>query len=84
MRIIVAAVANSWDRQALRRGQLADDVVGPLLREIEAEQRPECRDISGRTSYWSRWKSFAVRDGVLQPHWESPDGNKEAQIVTPP
>jgi len=41
VRIVAAAAVNGWDRQALRREQLADIDVGPLMREIEAEQRPE-------------------------------------------
>jgi 3-deoxy-D-manno-octulosonate 8-phosphate phosphatase KdsC-like HAD superfamily phosphatase len=58
------------------------------MREIEAGQRSEWRDISDRSTiykgYWAQWKSFAVRDGVLVRCWESTDGKKEtAQIVVP-
>jgi len=32
--------------------------------------------------YWAQWKSIAMRNGVLERHWESVDGKKEsAQIV---
>jgi hypothetical protein len=58
------------------------------MREIEAGQRPEWRDISDQStiykSYWAQWKSFAVRDGMLVHRWESTDGKKEtAHIVVP-
>jgi hypothetical protein len=59
MRIVVAAAAaNSWERQAQKRKQLADYDVGPLLRDMEAGQRPEWRDISDRVPtykhYWTK------------------------------
>ena len=34
-------------------------------------------------SYLAQWKSLAVRDNVLEGHWELADGNKMAQIVIP-
>jgi hypothetical protein len=81
VRIVVAAAADGWDRQALRREQLGDSDVGPLMREVEAGQRPEWRDISDRSptykSYWAQWKSLAVSDGVLIRRWESTDGRKK-------
>jgi len=46
--MVAAAIAKEWDRQALRREQLADDDVEPLLREMEAGQRPEWRGINDR------------------------------------
>jgi hypothetical protein len=51
-------------------------------------QRPEWRDISGRSpiykSYWALWKSLGVGDGLLERHWESADGKtKMAQTVIP-
>jgi hypothetical protein len=49
IRVVIAAAANGWDSAALRREQLADDVLGQLLQEIEAEQRPEWRYISDRS-----------------------------------
>jgi DNA topoisomerase VI subunit A len=87
MRILVAAAAvtaNSWERHALRREQLTDDV-RTVLRDMEAGQRPVLRDISDRgptyNSYWTQWKSLAVRDGVLERHWKSDDENKKAAQV---
>jgi hypothetical protein len=67
---------------------LADDDIGQLLQEVEAGQRPEWRDISDRSpvykTYWAQWKSLAVRDGVLERHWESADGKtKTAHTVIP-
>jgi hypothetical protein len=88
VRIITTAAADGWDRASLRREQLADDEMGPLLQEVEAGQRPEWKDIADRSpayrGYWVQWKSLVVRDGVLKRLWESVDGRaKTAQIVIP-
>jgi hypothetical protein len=88
VRVVTAAAADGWDSAALRREQLADEDVGPLLKEVEAGQRPEWKDISDRSptykSYWAQWQSLAVRDGVLERHWESADGKtKTVQTVIP-
>ena len=48
VRIVAAAIPIEWDRQALRREQLADDDVEPLLREMKAGQRPEWRGMNDR------------------------------------
>jgi hypothetical protein len=55
---------------------------------MEAGPRPEWKDIIDRgpiyKSYWTQWKPFALRDGVLERHWESADGKrKTAQIFIP-
>jgi hypothetical protein len=74
-----------WDRASLRRKQLADNYLRPLLQEVEAGQRSEW-DIADRSptykNYWAQWKSLLVRDGVLERLWESADGRtKTAQVV---
>ena len=87
--MVTTAAADGWDQQALRREQLADNDLGPLMREMEAGRRPEWKDISDRgpiyKSYWAQWKSLALRNGVLVCHWESADGKKKktAQVVIP-
>jgi len=58
------------------------------MQELEAGQRPEWKDISDRgpiyNSYWAPWKSLAVRDSMLERHWELAVGKKKmAQIVIP-
>jgi len=54
---------------------------------MEAGQHPEWRDISDRGPvykiYSAQWNSFALKDGVLERHWDSVDGKKTAQIVIP-
>jgi len=87
VQIVATAAANGWDQQALRE-QMADNDLGPLIREMEAGQRPEWRDISEQglvyKSYWAQWNSFVLKDGVLERHWESADEKeKTAQIVIP-
>jgi hypothetical protein len=86
--IITTAAADGWVRASLRREQLADDELGPLLQEVEAGQRPEWKHIADRSptykSYWAQWKSLVVRDGVLERLWESVSGRtKTAQVVIP-
>jgi hypothetical protein len=83
---VAAATANGWDQQALRRKQLADNYVGPLMQEVEAGQRPKWKDVSDWSpiykSYWAQWKFLEVRDGMLERHWELADRKKKmAQIV---
>jgi hypothetical protein len=41
--MVTTAVDDYWYQQALRREQLADNELGPLMREIEVERRPEWR-----------------------------------------
>jgi hypothetical protein len=78
VRAIAAVAADGWDPVALRREQLDDTDVGLILQEAETGQRPEWKDIADRSptykSYWAQWKSLAVRDGVLERHWESANG----------
>jgi hypothetical protein len=86
--VVVTAPADGWDQQALRREQLADNDLRPLIRELEAGRHPEWRDISNRgptyKSYWAQWKSLVLRDGVLVCHWESANRRKQtAQVVIP-
>jgi hypothetical protein len=88
VRIITTAVADCWDRASLRREQVADDEMGPLLQEVEAGQRPEWKDITDHSptykGYWAQWKFLMVMDGALECLWESADGRtKTAQVVIP-
>jgi hypothetical protein len=52
---------------------------------METGQRPEWRDIDDQStiykSYWAQWKSLAVRDSMLERHWELADGNKMDRVV---
>jgi hypothetical protein len=73
---------------ALRADQLNNPDIGPILREVETGRRPEWKDIADQSptykSYWAQWKSLAVRNGVLERHWESANGRSQvAQIVIP-
>jgi hypothetical protein len=62
--------------------------IGTILEEAETGQRPEWKDIADRSptykSYWAQWKSLAVRNGILECHSESADGqSKIAHIILP-
>jgi hypothetical protein len=58
VRAIAAVAADGWDPVALRREQLDDPDVGPILQEVETGQRPEWKDIADRSptykSYWAQ------------------------------
>jgi hypothetical protein len=66
---VVDLAAAGWDPAALRRGELNDQNIGPILEEIETGQRPEWKDIADCSltykSYWAQYKSLAMRNGML-------------------
>jgi hypothetical protein len=68
---IVAVATASWDPAALRREQLNNQDIGPILEEVEAGQ---CPDSPTYRSYWAQWKSLTVRNSILKCHWESTNG----------
>jgi hypothetical protein len=78
VRSIAAVATAGWDPATLRREQLADPHIGPILQEIETGQRPKWKDIANRSptykSYWVPWKSLAVRNKILERNWESASG----------
>jgi hypothetical protein len=49
----------------------------PILEEAETGEFQEWKDIAFCSpmykSYWTQWKSLAVRKSILQHHWESAD-----------
>jgi hypothetical protein len=48
---------------------LNEQNIGSILEEIEMRQHPEWKDIAYRSpttkSYWTQWKSLALRNGIL-------------------
>ena len=72
----------------LRGAQLADPILGPLLRGKEVGEKPGM-DSLGVASRASRrllqlWDQLTVKEGVLCRRFESPDGSSAAlQIVVP-
>jgi hypothetical protein len=73
VQIVAVAAPNGWDRQALGREQLADKDNGQLMRMMEAEQHSKW-GISDwgpiYKNYCAQLKSLAVRDSILESHWE--------------
>jgi hypothetical protein len=69
----VAVSAAGWDPATLRKEQLNDQDVGPILEEVETEQHPEWKDIAEYRptykSYWAQWKFLTVRNIILKHHW---------------
>jgi hypothetical protein len=72
----IAAVAAA----ALRK-ELNYQDIGPILEEVETGKRTEWKDVAYRSptykGYCVQWKSLTVRNGILQRHWESVDGQKK-------
>jgi hypothetical protein len=88
VRSIAAVAAAGCDPVALWTDQLNDPDIGPILQEVETGQRPQWKDIADRSStyknYWAQWKSFAVRNGILERNWESANGRSQiAREVIP-
>jgi hypothetical protein len=85
----IAAVATANCHPAsLRREQLSNQDMGPILEEVTTRQHSEWKDVTDCSpmyeSYWAQWKSLAVRNCVLECHWESTDRQtKVAQIFLP-
>ena len=74
--------------EGIRDAQLADVVLGPLLRGKESATKPRIEQLGG-VSHSSRrllqlWNQLTVCDGVLCRQFEAPDGSSSvAQIVVP-
>jgi hypothetical protein len=90
MKFPVIAAAAVYDRDIVvpRKEQLANSDVGLNLREIEAAERPELKNIAElRPAYkvhCAQWNSPVVRDGFAKRHWDSYDvRSKTAQIFIP-
>jgi hypothetical protein len=68
IRAIAAVATAGWD-------------IGPILEEVETRQLPEWKDIADHSptykSYWAQWKSLTVRNGILEHHWESDNGQSK-------
>jgi hypothetical protein len=81
VRAIVAVASAGWDPAALRREQLNDHHIEPILEEADTEQRPEWKDIADRrptykttepkenTSLWG--KAYYSATGNNSPSEES-------------
>jgi hypothetical protein len=58
------------------------------VEEVETGQHPERKGITNHRlaykDYWAQWKSLALRNGILEHHWESANRqSKIAQILLP-
>jgi hypothetical protein len=75
-------------QRLLRSEQLNDQDIWFILEEAETGQRPEWKDIADRRptykSYCAQWKFLAVRNGILERHWESTDGRSEVTHIVLP
>ena len=61
------------------QAQKEDPDIGPLLKWVEEDTRPQWGYISSHSEtlkcYWAQWDSLTMRGGVLYRIWENPAGN---------
>jgi hypothetical protein len=70
------------------RDQLNDPDIRPILKEVEAGQHPKWTVTADRSPTYkgcsAQLKYLAVRDGIVNCHWESAEGEcNVSQIVLP-
>jgi hypothetical protein len=77
LQAISAVAIAGLNPAALRTEVLNDPHAGPIMEEVETVQRPELKDITGRSPthkrYWTQWRSHALRNYILERNWESAD-----------
>ena len=84
-----AAEVESYNAEALRKSQLADPDIAPLVLRLEKnEGKPEWKDVQASSEtlrvYWSQWDALVIQDGVLYRTFWRPDGLvSHRQLVVP-
>jgi hypothetical protein len=78
---IAATITDARGHIALRKRELHDDVVEPILQEVEAGHHPEWDSVGCSPicqSYRAQWNSPVVRVSVLEHCWSQlVDGPKQ-------
>ncbi|KAJ8937076.1 hypothetical protein NQ318_009846, partial [Aromia moschata] len=86
---ITAQPEYKWSPAAIRKDQLADKDLKPILEWKEAGTGtplwPDVSDKSvARKSYWEQWHSLSVEDGILVRNWENSEGTEvKKQVLLP-
>lgn len=85
---IVMEVPAEWSDAAVRKDQLEDADIGPVLSAVELGVRPTRAEVAGTSEvakcYFAQWDSLFVENGVLSRRWESNDGRTSIrQLVLP-
>ncbi|KAI5743998.1 hypothetical protein M8J77_024652 [Diaphorina citri] len=88
VRLISVEPEPGWTNDELRKEQLEDDDISPVLTWKEREEKPRWKDISNKSevtkSYLTQWDSLILESGVLKRKWESQNGrSSRLQIVLP-
>ena len=77
---VTVDIPDDWNKEILRKEQLDDKDIGPILRAKEKGTRPEWKDVSDKSielkALWAQWDSLRIIDGLLKRAWESPDGKE--------
>ena len=81
-------IDDTWSDEIIREEQLQDSDIGPILRWIEEEKKPDWQEIAELSpvtkSYWAQWDSLKVVNGSLKRIWETPDGSTNIlQLIIP-
>ncbi|KAJ8952072.1 hypothetical protein NQ318_010982 [Aromia moschata] len=87
--VVTAQPEDKWSPAAIRKDQLADKDLKPILEWKEAGTgRPPRPDVSDKglalKSYWAQLDSLAVEDGTLVRNWENSEGTEvKKQVLLP-
>jgi transposase InsO family protein len=78
-----------WCDQEIRKEQLEDPDIGPLLRKKDASQsRPKWKEIASESeafkALWAQFDRLEVRNGLLVRRWETNNGDQSNyQLIVP-
>jgi hypothetical protein len=75
--LITAIASDRWNPSAIWREELNDLHLGPIIRG----RKTSVVDHSpNHKRYWTEWNFFAVRNGIMERHWESAGGRSTSHI----
>ena len=77
-----------YSQNDLRRAQLEDPVIGPILSAREDDRKPSNADAKGKSSHYRRllqlWDQLIVQDWLLWRCYENDDGSSQhTQLIVP-
>ena len=79
---------NATGDSYLRKKQLEDEIVGPILRAVEAQNKPDTQTLKGgprETHQLAQlWEQLVLKEGILYRKFEEENGRKSyLQLVVP-
>ena len=71
---VTVDIPDDWNKEILKKEQLGDEDIGPILRAKEKGTRSEWKDVSDKSielkALWAQWYSLRIIDGLLKRAWE--------------